>query len=373
MTQRELVAIDVRPGAALESQSGLAMLYPRIWGAIERASDKRIAAIVMHPASNFMGHYFITPLRERGMTCLGLNSRYVNNDSQLIMERVIQDLGAGVAWLRREGYERVVLIGNSGGAALAAYYQAQAEHLTATTTPAGDPIELTPADLPRVDGIVLSAAHAGRSRLFADWLDPSVIDESDLLAADPAIDMYNPQNGPPYQADWLVRYRQAQLARRDRIDAWALARLRALRAIKGGPRDQAFIVYRTCADPRQLDLSLDPNDRPLGSIWGDSRTVNYAANAVGRYTTLTAYLSQWSALSQADGPDNLARTSVPVLLIEHSADSSVVPSINTLWAEAAGARCERHLLNGANHYLSGQPKLMQEAADRVATWCKAKL
>ncbi len=367
-SERELVAIDVRPGAAMESQSGLAMLHPRVWGAIERAGARRIATIVMHPASNFMGHYLIAPLRERGVTCMGLNSRYVNNDSQLIMERVIQDLGAGVKWLRQEGYEKIVLIGNSGGAALASFYQAQAERLTATRTPAGDPIDLAPDDLPPVDGIVLAAAHSGRSRLIAEWLDPSVVDESDSLGADPALDMFNPKNGPPFKADWLASYRAAQFARRARLDAWAIARLRQLRSIENGPRDQAFIIYRTCADPRHLDLSIDPNDRAIGTIWGDARMVNYAANSVGRYTTLTAYLSQWSAMSQADGPDNLARTHVPVLLLEYTADASVLPSTNSLWAAASKGRVERHAVKGGNHYLAGQPDLVTEVANRIANW-----
>src|SRR5512135_1931456 len=97
----QLAVIDVKPGAALESQSGLAMLRPRIYGAWRAAAGRqRVAAIVMHPTSNFMGHYLIEPLAKRGVACLGLNSRYVNNDTMLLMERVIQDLGAGVRFLR---------------------------------------------------------------------------------------------------------------------------------------------------------------------------------------------------------------------------------------------------------------------------------
>ena len=54
----KLAAIDVKPGAAMESQSGLQMLRPRIYGAYAEPTGRRkIAAIVMHPASNFMGHY----------------------------------------------------------------------------------------------------------------------------------------------------------------------------------------------------------------------------------------------------------------------------------------------------------------------------
>ncbi|TAM42683.1 MAG: alpha/beta hydrolase, partial [Burkholderiaceae bacterium] len=62
MTELQLAVIDVRPGAALESQSGLQMLRPRIYGAhAAPAGPKKIAAIVMHPASNFMGHYLLQP------------------------------------------------------------------------------------------------------------------------------------------------------------------------------------------------------------------------------------------------------------------------------------------------------------------------
>ena len=149
-----LAAIDVKPGAALESQSGLQMLRPRIWGAWrEPAARGRVAAIVMHPASNFMGHYLIAPLAARGVACMGLNSRYAGNDTLLLMERVIQDLGAGVAFLRAQGYAKVLLIGNSGGAALSAFYAAQSQRITATEFVHGDPTHLVATDLPPVDGL----------------------------------------------------------------------------------------------------------------------------------------------------------------------------------------------------------------------------
>ena len=371
MGTRELVVIDVKPGAAMESQSGIAQLWPKIYGAIERAPAAHTAAIVMHPASNFMGHYLIAPLASAGITTLGLNSRYLNNDSQLQMERVIQDLGAGVAWLRAQGFRKIVLIGNSGGAALAAFYQAQAEKLTATHTIVGDATGLAAADLPPIDGIALSAAHPGRSRLFAEWLDPSVIDERDPFSADPALDMFNPDNGPPFAPDWLTRYRAAQVARNLRIEAWALAQLRFVRGLPHGVRDMAFIIYRSGADPRHLDRSLDPNDRPPGTtIWGDPRQLNYGANNIGRYTTITSYLSQWAQSSPADGPSNLARAGGPVLLIEHTADASVVPVMNQLWADAAGSRLQRHVLKGGTHYLAGQPQLVAESVEVIAAWAQ---
>ena len=131
----------------------------------------------------------------------------------------------------------------------------------------------------------------------------------------------------------------------------------------------AFVIHRTLADPRCLDPSIDANDRvPNSTVWGPPKLQNYAANSMGRYTSLTGYLSQWSASSRGDGPANLARTTVPVLLLVHTADASVFPSDMDEWAASAKGRVERHPLRGGNHYLAGQPHLVTEAADKIAAF-----
>jgi len=368
-----LAVIDVRPGAAMESQSGLQMLRPRIYGAWRDAGDRRdVAAIVMHPTSNFMGHYLIEPLARRGIACMGLNTRYAGNDAVLLMERAIQDLGAGVRFLRDAGFRHVVLIGNSGGAALASFYQAQAERLTIDSLVDGDRLDLQRDDLPPVDGLALCAAHLGRTRLLLDWIDPSVTDEHDPLSIDPALDCYDARHTLPYAPAFLSRFADAQRARRDRIEAWVLARLAQLRSTAGVPRDQVFLVHRTHADPRCIDLSIDANDRAPGSVWGagvdGARAVNYAANAMGRVTSLTAFLSQWSSRSRADGPTNLALTAVPTLLLTYTADQSTFPSTRDAWLAAGGDRIRNVDIRGGNHYLAGQPGLVEEAADTMAAW-----
>lgn len=378
MPELELAVIDVQPGAALESQSGLQMLRPRIYGAWRRPPGRpRAAAIMMHPASNFMGHYLIGPLARRGVACMGLNSRYAGNDTLLLMERVIQDLGAGVQFLRAQGYDKVVLVGNSGGASLSAFYQAQAERLTIERMVDGDPAGLSPRDLPPVEGLALCAAHEGRSALMRNWIDPSLVDEGDVLSVDPALDMYDARNGPPYDPAFLEHFRAAQQARYERIDAWVGERLRRLRSetAPGSPRDEVFVVHRTHADPRFLDLSLDANDRAVGSVWGagaaGARAVNYAASQMGRITSLTGWLSQWSPQSRADGPANLARTSVPALLCTYTADPSTFPSTREAWLRAGGDRIRNVDIRGGNHYLSGQAELVEQVADAMAGWILA--
>ena len=383
---RRLAAIDVRAGAAMESQSGLQMLRPRIYGAVEepsrtrvRAQGRRTGAIVMHPTSNFMGHYLIAPLAERGVACLGLNSRFAGNDTVLVIERVLQDLGAGVKFMRETlGCDRVVLVGNSGGAALATYYQAEAERFTATTLVDGDPSGLVASDLPRVDGIALCAAHEGRAHLLLRWIDPAVLDEHDVLATDASLDMYDPRHwldgadrAPRYAPEFLARFAAAQRGRRDRIEARVRARLAELRATPAAPRDETFVVHRTHADPRCLDLTLDANDRKPGSVWGDARSVNFAANAMGRTTSLVGFLSQWSSASRAGGPENLARTSLPVLLLTYTADQSTFPSTRDAWLAAAPGRVRNVDIVGGDHYLAGRSDLHERVADEIAAFCEA--
>ena len=144
-----------------------------------------------------------------------------------------------------------------------------------------------------------------------------------------------------------------------------------LRATPGGPRDEAFIVYRTHADPRCLDLSLDANDRRPGSVWGDARAVNQSANAMGRTTSLTAFLSQWSSASRAGGPENLAKTSVPALLLTYSADQSTFPSTRDAWLGAGGARIRNVDIVGGDHYLAGRDDLQMRVADEIAAFAEA--
>jgi hypothetical protein len=225
-----------------------------------------------------------------------------------------------------------------------------------------------------VQGLALCAAHEGRSTLMRNWIDPSLTDEHDALSRDPELDLYDPHNGPPYSHAFLERFRNAQQRRYERIDQWVGQRLAQLRSqpAAGSARDEVFVVYRTHADPRFLDLSLDANDRAAGSVWGagagGARAVNYAASQMGRVTSLTAWLSQWSPRSRADGPGNLARTSVPTLLCTYTADQSTFPSTQAAWLAAGGDRIRNVDIRGGNHYLAGQPELVREVGEVIADW-----
>src|SRR6478735_7736568 len=173
--------------------------------------------VFMHPVGAGAYLPMVHELARTGHHVIYCNSRY-RADHALIMEKVVLDLGACVRDAKeRLGYEKVVLAGWSGGGSLSLYYQEQAEKPWVTATPAGDPPDLTAAGLIAAAAVMLLAAHPSRHGVPTESRDP----EWDLFGADA------PQ--PPYDRDWLARYRDAQVARSRRITAWEKDELAALK------------------------------------------------------------------------------------------------------------------------------------------------
>jgi pimeloyl-ACP methyl ester carboxylesterase len=310
------------------------------------------------------------PLTDLGYAVCGMNTRFASNDSGLIMEEAVLDVGAVVRYLR-ERFEKIVLIGNSGGASLMAFYQAEAEAPSVTATPAGDGPDLTQAGLIPADGYIAVAGHPGRAAVLTGMIDAAAVDEDDMSVTDPALDMFNPRNGPPYDLDWLAVYRQAQVDRNARITRRVLEGLE--KAKSAGIRDRSFLVFRTCADPRNLDLSIEPSEREVGSLWGDARWVNTATAAgQARYTSLRSWLSQWSLEhTNADGPSNVARVSAPVSVIAFAADQAVYASHSNAYYDAAKHPAKRlTVIKGATHYLVGQPEQTRQTAEEISRWIR---
>src|SRR3546814_4546672 len=90
-------------------------------------------------------------------------------------------------------------------------------------------------------------------------MDASVIDENDPVATDPALDPFNPDNGPPYSDAFIEKYRAAQRARNQRITDWAKAELKRLN--DAGIPDRIFPMFRCWGDIRCVDPAIDPSDR----------------------------------------------------------------------------------------------------------------
>lgn len=341
---------------------------------VPKGHPSKTLAVFMHPSSTLQLLPMPQALARAGLHVLCAGSRFAKNDTPLIMEKVALDLGAYVRHAKEKwGYEKVVLCGWSGGGSLALFYQSQAEKPTVTRTPSGEAIsfeELVPAD-----AMIFQAAHLSRARMLSEWIDPSVLDESDPDRRDLELDIYNPKcpNQPPYSKAFIERFRAAQLARMRKKTAWVKETLQRLKKQGGDELERGFVTYRTMADLRFMDPAVEPNDRkPRWCYLGKPETANTGPVGIGRFSTLRAWLSQWSVDdSNADGPRCAASISVPLLAIENSADDAVPQPHARIIHDAAGSRDKTfQVIKGATHYYQGQPQLLQQAVELCVGWMR---
>jgi len=375
-------------------------------------ADADVAVLAMHPRVDFARHYLVPHLVDAGYAFLGAPTRHLNNDADALHERLLVDVAGAVAWLRKRGFRRVVLLGNSGGGSLFAFYLAQAGRAAAerlTAAPSGDRVPLAETDMPMGDGLVLLAAHLGEGAFMLDHLDASVVDETDPTSVNPRLDMYDPANGyrpmaagpSRYSADFVAEVRAAQRARCERLDAQARAWCeeaayfrRMLRAdgerlppaartllARRALQRRYMLIYRTLADPRALDPTLDPSERPLGSIFSFGRDPifgNYG-EGIGRAMSARGWLSTWSGLSSNAALERtLPEVRVPTLVINALADTDIYPSEATR-ALAASAAEDKTLVHveGADHYLrpvgakAGDPRA-RAAHEYLIPWLRER-
>ena len=335
----------------------------------------RTAVVLTHPRGDFSVHYACPLLAAAGFAVLGFATRYLNNDIDCLHEKCVLDVTTAVNYVKERGAENVVLLGNSGGGSLMALAQ---------------------KDTGCGDAWVGLAAHPGEGEFMRQVIDPAVTDEDNPASVDPALDMYNPANGwQPWPAPchydkaWLAQYRAAQMARIARLDAIAKDSIAAANQARGiaqqqdksadpaawrywrarGVHTKYMVIYRTLADPAYLDLSIDPDERPMGSLFAfpDPFEANYGRGGLSRVMTARGWLSTWSGLSShARVADTLPSVKVPTLIVHASADTEIRRHQAHAIRDAAGSDdVTYHELTGAPHYFEG---FRVEAMELVADW-----
>ncbi|KWX57633.1 alpha/beta hydrolase [Mycobacterium sp. NAZ190054] len=327
----------------------------------------KVAMIATHYQIDFSEHYLADYMATRGIGFLGWNTRFRGFESSFLLDHALVDIGVGVRWLREvQGIETVILLGNSGGGSLMAAYQANAvdKHVT--------PLQgMRPAagldHLPPADGYVASAAHPGRPDVLTAWMDASVVDENDAVATDLDLDLFNERNGPPFDPEFIARYRAAQIARNEAITDWAEAELTRVRA--AGFSDRPFTVMRTWADPRMVDPTLEPTKRPANMCYaGVPAKANRSTHGIAAACTLRNWLGMWSLRhAQTRAEPHLSRITCPALVINAEQDTGVYPSDAQRIHDALGSADKTMCSIDTDHYFT-TPGARSEKADTIAKW-----
>jgi hypothetical protein len=310
------------------------------------AQPSRTLIIYMHPASTLQLLPVPRAMAQAGVHVLCAGSRYARNDAPLIMENVLRDYGAYVRHAKEHWkYDKLILAGWSGGGSLTAFYESQAERPSIDKTPAGDPVDLS--HLIPGDALIWHAAHLSRADVLADFIDPSVIDEANPSLRNSELDIYDPrnENRPPYSKDYLAFFRGAQLQRVRRRTALVKQLLHELRSGRTREVERALLTHRTLAEPRFLDATIDPNDRRIGWCFlGEPEASNSSPAGIARFSTLRAWLSQWSIDdTNARALISAPRIKVPVLVVENSADDAVPQPHSQMFFDSVGSQQKKLL------------------------------
>jgi pimeloyl-ACP methyl ester carboxylesterase len=380
------------------------------WGILYTPENAlpQTAILDMHPRGDRGRNRLLPALAKVGFAAFGHNNRYLANDTDGIHEHMLLDIAAGVRFLRSRGFQRVVLMGVSGGGSLMAFYQAQATTeppARVSSTPAGDPPDLNAFDLPAADGLLMVIPHLGEGKILETRIDPSVINEGDPFSIDPALDMYNPTNGfrmPPhktnYSKEFIARYQAAQGRRMEGLEAWArelVAEQNHYRGLMNPPEFESLpseqqqwitrragttrmmTLYRTWADLRYMDLTLDPSDRVVGDNSGTTPWIaNDARPPTPAYNSPRAFLSSRSNVSSnAVTVENMARVTVPTLIVQGTAHRAIYPNETRAIFEASGAQDKKlvWIEGGDVSFRPSGPKAgkgdqRQQSLDAVLSW-----
>ncbi len=347
-----------------------------------------VVACIMHPREFLASHYLVPELLSAGYSVFTQTTRAVGSDIRLEHEIALLDVAAGLNFLKDSGFKSIILIGNSGGASLYTFYNQQSrlgdvERLQ--KTPGGRPTGLATLNMPVADGIILVSPHPGQGVVLLNCIDPSVVDESDPLSINPELDFLDPSNGyrpapdgANYARAFIEKFRQAQRQRVARLDEIAQnmieRRLSArARAKAGGSRadlilgahTSAMTIWRTDADLRCWDISIDPSKRQIGSIWSnDPYATNFGVVGFARFCTPEAWLSTWSGLTSRANMFETARSiEQPLLLIGYSGDQVVFPSdVSAIFNVVPSTHKRRFDFDGDHH---GQPLVEGEVPGRT--------
>ena len=203
--------------------------------------------------------------------------------------------------------------------------------VASATPPPATRTRCRPIGCRAADALLVLAAHISRHGTLTEWMDASITDEHRPFDRDPELNLYDPSNPhqPPYSADFVERYRAAQVARNRRITDWVREQLECVRA----PRTSRTASGRSWCTARwqtragSIRRSTRANAAPNWCFLGDPKVVNDGPVGLARFCTLRSWLSQWSIDRRTRRrPAQPGPRQPTVLVVGNTADDACTPS-----------------------------------------------
>ena len=231
----------------------------------------------------------------RGYGFLGWNTRFRGAEPYFLLDHALVEIAVGVRWLREQGVERVVLLGNSGGGSLMSAYHSQCQGVTIRPARGGQllpaarrPRAGRPVRVPRRPSRPARGPHRlARSERCSTRIDPtSAATRRWTCTTRPTgrrtTRRSSPGTGPPSGPATIGSPTGAQIARLEELAGMASATSCSSCAGRGPTPGS----------------SIRPSTRRRGATprcyAGDPQRANNGVFGIGTVSTLRTWLNMWS-------------------------------------------------------------------------------
>ena len=230
---------------------------------VQPVDKSSVGVVIIHSDEDYSTFNIAGELAKRGYRTLAGQV----TDPKSPLDAKLLDVKHAVQMLKAlPGVEKVVLMGHSGGATLMSAYQAVAEKGVAAFRDKLYRCTLTEELIP-ADAVMFLDSNFGNGSMTLFSVDPAVVEEGNGVKLDPALDVFNPQNGfdpegSHYSAEFIKTFCAAQRERNNAIIRRALDRLTLIEQGRGNYLDDEPFAVTGAAQMMMMN-KLIPQDVSL--------------------------------------------------------------------------------------------------------------
>lgn len=379
-----------------------------IYEPADKTGNADIAILVMHSDEDYLSFSAGEELAKRGfcVMCANVSAKFGDLDHKL------RDAGTCFELMKDIFKAKTnLLLGHSGGGTLMSAYQSIAEN-GPSIYQSDSMLKKCPDDLAGLsaaDGLLLLDSNWGNAAMRLFSMDPAITDESDSHSKDPALDLFNPENGfrpggSTYTEEFVKAFFRGEHERNTRLNEFVLSRIKAIEEGNGAYDDdeplvvagaeQAFFNNKLYAqDLRFMSVTRNPhtllgkdgvqthelihslrgpeNDESFTTIYGESALVTTVRSYLSNFAIRTTdefgfdesnvYGIDWDSNYNCT-TGNIKHVSAPLLVMGMTGGWEFA-SAETIYENAGSADKTLAYVRGADHFFRPCTHLEKEPGE----------